>query len=88
MAVVAATRQVDQVVNAFLAEVYDRAIRKKEEWTKDYRKLTRKIDKILIEEQYERDVQQLRDALDALKKHVDQGRSEKRIYTGEVCFLC
>ena len=88
MAVVAATRQVDQVVNAFLAEVYDRAIRKEEEWTKDCRKLTRKIDKILIDEQHERDVQQLRAALDALKKHVDQGRSEKRVYTGEVFFLC
>jgi hypothetical protein len=33
-------------------------------------------------------VQQLRAALDALKKHVDQGRSEKRVYTGEVFFLC
>ena len=87
MAVVAATRQVDQVVNVFLAEVYDRAIRKKEEWTNDCRKLTRKIDKILIEEQYERDVPQLCVALDALKKHVDHGRSEKRMYTGEVCFL-
>jgi hypothetical protein len=79
---------VDQVVNAFLVEVYDRAIKKKEEWTKHCRELTRKIDKILNEEQYERDVPQLLAALDALKKHVNQGRSEKRIYTGEFCFLC
>jgi hypothetical protein len=33
-------------------------------------------------------VQQLRAALDALKKHVDHGRSEKRMYTGEACFVC
>jgi hypothetical protein len=73
-----ATVRATQVVDDMLFQVYERASLHKRAWAARTVEITGSIDRILHEEQYERDLEPLLDALTSLKEHV--GREEAHLY--------
>ena len=80
-AVLQSTARVEHVVDNLLSKLFECATVQQKAWTEHCIKVTARVNKILLNRQYERDLGDLTMALNDLKRHVKTNKKRGKVYT-------